>query len=112
MHLSKHCQERLQQRGITPQMMDIALRCGRHDRVPGAKRYQITDRSLQNTPYEAQIDRLRGLTLIVYEETSVGTAYWDFRLKKRGCLRRSHLGQEPARKRSSWAAQLSMVDLQ
>jgi len=79
----------MQQRGITSQMVDIALRYGRRDYVPGAKRYRITDRALLSTPYEKQTDRLRGLTLIVYEDTCVGTVYWDRRLKKRGCRRRS-----------------------
>jgi hypothetical protein len=88
----------MQQRGITPQMVDIALRYGRRDYAPAAKRYQITDRALVGTPYEKQTDQLRGLTLIVYEDSRVGTAYWDFRLKKRGCRRRSRLiGDSQAR---------------
>jgi len=87
----------MQQRAISLEMINLALRLGRSYRSYGAKVYQLTDRSLADTPYQKQTDRLRGLTVVV-QDGEIRTAYWDRALRKRGRFRRSRLLQRKKEK--------------
>lgn len=81
----QHLEIGMQNRAITPQMIDIALMYGVKSHIRGATSRTITDRSLRNTPYEKFTDELRGLRLICHEGGDVvriSTAYWADDVKK------------------------------
>jgi hypothetical protein len=83
--LSKHALQRMQQRGIKPWMIDVALVYGEemHDRK-GCIRYILTDRVLENTPYRKHNGCLRGLCVIVStDEGEIVTAKWLYKLRRK-----------------------------
>lgn len=82
-----HVQKRKQQRGITHEMIKIAVAYGVKSWAFGQIKYTLTDRSLENTVYEKHLDKLRGLSVIGDRQTdnrcSILTTYWDTTIRSR-----------------------------
>jgi hypothetical protein len=70
-------------------MVDIAVTWGNRRPSHTALCYSLTDRSLKDTPYADEIDRLRGLSIVISPDNHVITCKWDYRLKRKGMMRRS-----------------------
>lgn len=96
---SRHCRTRMQQRGIRPAMVEIALTHGDFRWSRCRLCFRVTDRSLRNTDHAARIDQLRGLVVVLSQGGMVITAKWDRRLRP-GLLRRSRTVGAPVRCRS------------
>ena len=85
---SKHSTKRMQGRGISRRMVEISLEYGERRWSHGSTCCTLTDRALQGTPHAGQIDRLRGLCVVISGDHRVITAKWDLRLRRRpGLLR-------------------------
>lgn len=81
-----HVQKRKQQRGITHDMIKIAIVYGNKSWNYGQIKYTLTDRCLENTVYKKYVDKLRGLSVIgdrqINNQCSILTTYWDSSIKK------------------------------
>lgn len=78
-----HVERRMQQKGITPTMIKIAIAYGCHHRHEGASIYRLGDKHLANTRYSKHIDKLRGLKVVLVGRTRmILTAYRDTKWKK------------------------------
>ena len=78
-----HVERRMQQKGISPTMIKIAIVYGSHHRHEGASIYRLGDKQLVNTLYSKHIDKLRGLKVVVVGSSkAVLTAYRDSKWKK------------------------------
>jgi hypothetical protein len=81
-----HVQRRQQQRGITNDMIQIALTYGKRYFNRGAQLFVLGDRTLRESPYAQFIDVLRGLTVVCDASAatpSVLTAYWHEDMRRR-----------------------------
>lgn len=74
-----HLKRRQQQRGISEEMIKIALVYGVKNYRHGAALYTLTDRTLEKSPYAKYTQELRGLTVVckVKSILDVATAYWN-----------------------------------
>lgn len=88
--MSGHADVRMQQRGVTPRMVQIALVYGDQTWSHGSVCHRITERVLCGTPFAAEADRLRGLCVVLGRDGTVITVKWDHRLCRPGPLRRSN----------------------
>jgi hypothetical protein len=93
--LSEHARQRMHQRAIKPWMVEVALGFGEklHD-GNGCIRHIVTDRVLENTPYEPFKEKLRGLCVVVsIADGTIVTVEWLYKLRskapKRFSMRRS-----------------------
>lgn len=87
--MSRHSQARMQQRGISARMIQIALECGVRTWSHGAVCHRVTERSLCGTPFVSESDRLRGLCVVVARDSSsIITVKWDYHFREPGPLRR------------------------
>lgn len=91
---SQHCQVRMQQSGITPDMLQIALEFGERRWSHSRLCYVITDRCLRGTQYARFADRLRGLCVVTAADGSLVTLKWLFRMTRPGVLRKARLRGE------------------
>src|SRR5438128_2508519 len=81
---SEHAGVRMQQRGVTARMVQIALLYGERDWSHGALCHRITERALCGTSFAAECDRLRGLCVVLGRDGMVITVKWDHRLRRPG----------------------------
>jgi len=83
--LSEHARQRMHQRAIRPWMVEVALNYG--ETVfdgKGCVRHIVTDKSLENTPYEDERERLRGLCVVVsLSDGTIITVEWVYDLKRK-----------------------------
>ncbi len=87
--LSEHARRRMHQRAIKPWMVDVALRFGEkiHDGM-GCIRNIVTDKVLENTPYEHLKERLRGLCVVVsIADGAIVTVEWFYKLRRKSLKR-------------------------
>ena len=101
-----HARARMQQRGITPRMIRVALGYGERAWSHGRICHRVTDRCLCGTAYAAESDRLRGLCVVQERGGTIVTVKWDFRLRRRGPLRRSNRARWAALRRAAEADRL------
>jgi len=81
--LSEHARQRMHQRAIKPWMVEVALGFGErlHD-GNGCIRHIVTDRFLENTPYEPFKEKLRGLCVVVsIADGTIVTVEWLYKLR-------------------------------
>lgn len=89
MNLTRHAQERCQQRAISQQQIQIVLEYGRPTRTDCLV---LDDRCLEGTPFQNQGHRLRGLCVALTPDGGVQTVMWLERIRRRpGKLRGSRL---------------------
>lgn len=82
-----HFNRRLQQRAINWDMIKLAIAYGKFQYHSQAQTWTLLDKSLQYTPYEKFIDKLRGLRIIAvnysFDDTlKLSTAYWAYDLRR------------------------------
>ncbi|MFN4179964.1 MAG: DUF4258 domain-containing protein [Armatimonadota bacterium] len=83
--LSEHARIRMHQRAIKPWMVEVALTYGEtifdgH----GCIRYTVTDKALENTPYEDDREQLRGLCVVVsLSDGAIVTVEWVHNLRRK-----------------------------
>lgn len=83
--LSEHARTRMHQRAIKPWMVEVALTYGEpifdgH----GCIRYTVTDKALENTPYEDNREQLRGLCVVVsLSDGAIVTVEWVYNLRRK-----------------------------
>jgi hypothetical protein len=81
-----HVERNQQQRGISNNMILIALNYGLKKRSYQDFIYTLTDRNLLSSVYKKHISKLRGLTIVGNWEDSVFviiTCFWDYTIKSR-----------------------------
>jgi hypothetical protein len=107
--LTEHARQRVQQRGIRPWMIQVAMEWGEADFNHGCVGYLLTDRTLLKTPFESCRDRLRGLCVVVsLEMGAIVTVKWIHRLRCRRISRISSIkwqGNRRYKPRASLVAQ-------
>lgn len=83
--LSEHARKRMHQRAIKPWMVEVALNYG--EAIfdgRGCIRYTITDKALENTPYESNREQLRGLCVVVsISDGTIVTVEWVHNLRRK-----------------------------
>ncbi|MCS7186609.1 MAG: DUF4258 domain-containing protein [Armatimonadetes bacterium] len=83
--LSDHARKRMHQRAIRPWMVEVALDYG--ETVfdgKGCIRCIVTDKALENTPYENDREQLRGLCVVVsLSDGTIVTVEWVYNLKRK-----------------------------
>ncbi|MEZ8221526.1 protein of unknown function (DUF4258) [Candidatus Fervidibacteria bacterium JGI MDM2 JNZ-1-D12] len=83
--LSEHARKRMHQRAIKPWMVEIALNYG--EAIfdgRGCIRYTVTDKALENTPYESNREQLRGLCVVVsLSDGTIVTVEWVHNLRRK-----------------------------
>jgi len=97
---TSHSQARMQQRGISQRMIQLALTYGERAWSHGARCYRLTERSLRRSPVARECDRLRGLCVVVAPDGAILTVKWDYQLREPGPLRRANAANW-SRRRSS-----------
>lgn len=110
--LSEHARKRMHQRAIKPWMVEVALNYG--EEVfdgHGCVRFIVTDRTLKNTPYESEREKLRGLCVVVdMSEGSVVTVEWVYQLRKKRprqhCLKRAVKNFRHLQRNGQWTAKM------
>lgn len=83
--LSDHARKRMHQRAIKPWMVEVALTYGEavFDRK-GCIRCIVTDKALENTPYEENREQLRGLCAVVsLSDGVIVTVEWVHNLRRK-----------------------------
>jgi len=82
---SEHARQRMHQRAIKAWMVDVALEFGEklYD-GKGCIRHIVTDRVLENTPYEQFKEKLRGLCVVVsIADGMIVTVEWLHKLRRK-----------------------------
>ncbi len=80
--LTEHARQRMQQRAVKPWMVRAALEWGEETFDQGLQRFTVTDKALENTPYEALKEQLRGLCVVVNPaEGLIVTVKWCEQLR-------------------------------
>lgn len=82
-----HFNRRLQQRAINWDMIKLTIAYGKFQYHSQTQTWTLLDKSLQHTPYERFIDKLRGLRIIAAnyscdDTLKLSTAYWTYDLRK------------------------------
>ncbi len=100
--LTEHARQRMQQRAVKPWMVRAALEWGEETFDQGLQRFTVTDKALENTPYEALKEQLRGLCVVVNPaEGLIVTVKWCEQLRRR----RNRFAPSPRRSVKNFAAQ-------
>jgi hypothetical protein len=83
--LSEHARKRMHHRAIKPWMVEVALTYGEVNfDGHGCIRCTVTDKALENTPYENSREQLRGLCVIVsLSDGAIVTVEWVQNLKRK-----------------------------
>lgn len=92
--MSVHAKRRSRQRAVSRSMVEFAIEYGQPINSYGDVRFLLTDRVLAQAPPPVRklSDRLRGLFVVVAENSVVRTVGWDFSARNRpGRLRKRRL---------------------